>query len=318
MNKFSFRVICAAVSVLLMLAFPVCSFAVSTDDAAEPLDYGRSGSLTLTYKVGEKRISGLEIEIFEVASFNADLSFTLTDKFASYPLNLRDISSDSEWTSAVTTISSYVIADSIKADRTEITDENGVVKYEDLNLGIYYVRWTNNETAEKVEGFNPFMIFVPSVNDDGKFVYDIDSFPKPGKINVDTVSYKVIKVWKGDADKTKRTDAVKIGIYKNGELYKTVDLNAACNWNYEWTDEDDGAKWTVVERDVPDGFTVQVTENEGYFVVTNTYESETSSVNPPSTGDTSSMNIIFAVMFASGFIIVVIAIGTRSRRSYEA
>ena len=41
------------------------------------------------------------------------------------------------------------------------------------------------------------------------------------------------------------------------KLYKKVDLTADTAWEYHWGAADDGASWTVTERDVPEGYVLQ-------------------------------------------------------------
>ena len=41
------------------------------------------------------------------------------------------------------------------------------------------------------------------------------------------------------------------------KLFKKVDLTAETAWEYHWGAADDGASWTVTERDVPDGYVLQ-------------------------------------------------------------
>ena len=82
---------------------------------------------------------------------------------------------------------------------------------------------------------------------------------------------KLVKVWddKDDIDEL-RPDSVKVDLLQNGEVVKAdVELTAENDWTYVWYSD---AEWTVEEKDVPEGYTAEVTRGEdGSFVLTNTH-----------------------------------------------
>ena len=58
-------------------------------------------------------------------------------------------------------------------------------------------------------------------------------------------------------------------------------LNEKNGWRYLWTDLDADDDWRVVEKEVPDGYTVSIGREGITFVVTNTCQPE----NPPDQPD---------------------------------
>ena len=82
------------------------------------------------------------------------------------------------------------------------------------------------------------------------------------------IQLSVVKYWKDKNgndldDKEISVKSLPIQIYrrekdaKTWKLYKTVELTAETAWEYHWGAADDGATWTVTEREVPEGYTLQ-------------------------------------------------------------
>ena len=116
------------------------------------------------------------------------------------------------------------------------------------------------------------------------------------------IQLSVVKYWKDKNgndldDKEISVKSLPIQIYrrekdaKTWKLYKTVELTADSAWEYHWGAADDGASWTVTERDVPEGYTLQTpirlahnaANTKMEFRVTNISNngSDTPTVKPP-------------------------------------
>ena len=81
---------------------------------------------------------------------------------------------------------------------------------------------------------------------------------------------KLVKIWddKDDIDQL-RPDSVKVDLKQNGEVVKAdVELTAANDWTYVWYGD---GEWTVEEKDVAEGYTAEVKQEGGSFVLTNTH-----------------------------------------------
>lgn len=288
-------------------------FALSTADAKEPIDTSKKCSLTLTYAIDGKKLEGLEIEIYQTATVTADFQYSMTGTFAAYPIEINGIKSQSEWDEVKDTVTAYIAADKIAPTDTQSTDKNGVVKFENLPVGIYYVRWTQNETVDQVQGFAPFMIAVPGLGDDGKWIYDVNALPKPGMMPEPEVGeMRLVKLWKDGSQSDKRPQAILVEIFRNGQSYETVELTAEKNWTYTW--ETDGTyTWTAVERNIPEGYTVSIQSRDGNTIqITNTLANDP---NPPQTGDSFNMVLWIMLMALSGIVLIVLS--GRRRKVYE-
>ncbi len=76
----------------------------------------------------------------------------------------------------------------------------------------------------------------------------------------------VLKVWMGEGT----PEAITVQILRNGDIYDEVILNSENNWRYNWKDINKTDSWTVVEKVVPQGYTVSVNKDGAVFVMTNT------------------------------------------------
>ena len=105
---------------------------------------------------------------------------------------------------------------------------------------------------------------------------------------VEKTSVSVEKVW-NDANNQdgKRPDSVSVSLMNGTTVVDTQVLSQANNWKHTFTGLDkyiDGEEiqYTVVENNVPEGYTVEITGNKGTgYVVTNTHTPET--INIPVT-----------------------------------
>lgn len=86
---------------------------------------------------------------------------------------------------------------------------------------------------------------------------------EPGEVSV-----TVKKVWKLDDGGT-AARSVTVALMRGSERWGTVTLHTGNNWTHTWTGLDDRYIWTVVELDVPDGFTASVDRNGMTFTITN-------------------------------------------------
>ncbi len=304
-----FRIVAAVLLAILLVVSAInFAFAISTDKATEMIDVSRKCSLTLTYKNGDTKYKDLEIELYRIADVTADFQYTLVSELSDYPTELNKIRAQSEWDTICDTVGMYVSAGKIAALQKGTTDADGVVKFTDIVPGIVYVRWTGNKTDLNVEGFAPFLMEIPKLGEDGKWNYEIDALPKPGKDVPDREEITVTKLWKDEGHSDSRPAEITIQIYKNAELYEEVALNASNNWSYTWK-TDVGFEWAVLEKSVPDKYTVSYDKGAGTVLITNVFEEEPEPPAPPTpTGDNSHV-IFWAVMMAvSGILLLLLAL----------
>lgn len=300
MKKFAFRILLALL-LMSMLARPFCAAELKT------------GSITLEYSKNGLVFAGQNISVYRVAEVTAQGECVPVPPFDSFPVNLNGITSNKEWQDTSNTLASYILSDQVSPDRTAVTDENGVARFDDLEPGVYLVAGVSVHHEDGYYEFENFCIFLPTPLDDGTHDYDLNAKPKSHFVSwpeePEPVSYRVTKVWKDSGSRSSRPVQITVDLLKDGVLQDTVLLNAGNNWTYQWQAKA-GEKWNVVERDVPDAYKVVITRNDTVFQITNTCIADH---ELPKTGDTAALWLYVVAMCLSGFGLLIIAIGAKRR-----
>lgn len=269
----------------------------------------QNSTLTIVYGANDLSFEGLEVSIYRVADIGADNGYTLCEDFSDYPVNVSVVKTQEEWRTIATTISSYIVADGISATATATTDEKGEVSFEGLTKGLYLVSGVQCEKSDMVYVFESFFSSLPRPDENGVIQYNIKAIPKHTSyiLEPDEIEYKVTKQWKDDSS-DKRPVSVEVEIYDDGELVYTEILSSDNDWCFTWKGMDDGSKWTVVERNVSEGYTVTVTNEGVSFIVTNSY----TTVNPPpQTGDVAVVWPYVLALFSAGAILIFLSVGIK-------
>ncbi len=293
---------------LLLLLLPVNVHALSTANAKESIVLNKPCSLELVYRNGKTALSGIDVTIWQAADLKEDLSYTLHGDFTSYPIDLTAIKSSTEWNTITTTLYNCASADKMKGI-TASTNSEGKVLFEGLSCGIYLVAPVSTNAVS----FAANLVAVPGMEKDGTWTYDVTAIPKPDteKPPEPSAEYQVTKLWKDYGDGNGRPTSVSVEIYKNRTLDKTVVLSADNKWTYTWKTTDTQAEWTVVERNIPEGYTMSVTQNKHAFIIEN---KKTGDYGSPKTGDNSNITLYMSLMLCSFVgIIIPLLIGKRKR-----
>lgn len=289
----------------------ICSLLIPVPArAAEPLDIAHPCSMTLHYSKEGRIFPGLEIRIYRFAEFQSSDYFALTETFRNYPVKIHGVTSQKEWRDAANTLAAYIIADNIAPTETQVTDSNGTAVFTGLQTGLYLVQGVLGENAEGIYQFENFILFLPTPQSNGQQNYDLEAKPKgtfiPHPPKPEEETYQVVKLWKDAGIRTDRPDQIHVDILKNGAVHKTVKLDSGNNWSYSWKAEKDGSRWTVVEKDVPDPYTVVITRADNTFTITNSRPAPAGA--PPQTGDTFLLLPWILGMSFSGMLLMVLGI----------
>lgn len=294
---------------LVMLVLACVLFQPFTASADELALMPGSCSLVLEYSRDGQGFTGLEISIYRVAEIYEDGSYALTAPFDVYPVKIHDIQSQMEWREAADTLAAYIEADQLEPTSTALTDEQGRAYFSELETGLYLVREVSGRNEEGICVFENFLLFLPTPNADGTASFDVQAKPKSTVIpepEPEEITYQVLKLWKDEGSQNQRPASITVDILKNGEVQETVVLDTANNWSYTWTVPKGDDVWTVVERDVPEGYTVVITSNQTIFTITNT--GEPPEPTTPETGDTFPLQLCILAMCASGIMLIVLGI----------
>ena len=278
-----------------------------TVSAEQQIETDKISSLTLQYRHGEEVFPDLMVYTYRVAQISSAGDYILTGDFKQYPINIDGIQSQSEWRRIATTFAAYIAADHLAFTKSQKTNEEGKVCFENLLPGLYLTLSVRAEKDGILTIFETFFTSIPYPGEDGNYLYDVLAYPKCERhqIQPEERSYQVVKQWKDGSYSHLRPETVTVDILKDGVWQSSQILSSENNWSYSWNALDDGSKWQVVERDIPERYTVSVEEFDLMIVITNIYEH---SDKPPQTGDVSMPHLYLLIISLLGIILILVAV----------
>ena len=312
------------IGILLILLYvclmPCQVMAASTSDAVEPIIPENACSLTVSYCYGEIAFPDVQVKLYRIAEVSADFQYTLTQSFAASGLTLNGIRTTGEWNVVRATLEAHILAYNIAPESTSVTNQDGQVSFEMLKTGMYLATVGQVEQNNMYYLFDSALIALPGLGPNGCWQYQTSVNAKgealPPVDPDEKAEFQILKLWRGDEGRTDRPKSIDVEIFCNGSSYKTVTLSEENHWAYSWSATDDGARWTVVERNVPKGYTATVEERQSTFVLTNTRipADPDVPVKPPQTGDTTNIMLYVLLMIGSGCMLIILGItGKKSR-----
>ena len=294
--------------------------AATTSDAVEPIVPENECSLTVSYCYAETAFSDMEVKLYRIAAVSADFKYTLAQPYEASGLILDGIRTANEWNVVRSTLEAYILAHSIAPEFTAVTNQNGQASFEALRTGMYLAVVNQVEHDDLHYQFDSALIALPGLGPDGRWQYQVSVNAKgealPPVDSDEEVEYKVLKLWKGDEGRNDRPKSIEVEIFCDGRSYKTVILSETNHWAYSWSAKDDGSSWTVVERNVPRGYTMTVQKRQATFVLTNTRIPTTPDdpVKPPKAGDTSNVLLYILLMSISGSMLIILGLTGKKAR----
>ena len=245
--------------------------------AADRIDPAREIKLTVSARDGETPLCGEKFDIYLVADAAADGTLMLTDNFARYGVSPADMD-DGAWRALASTLEGYILRDHLSPADSGQTDEQGLVSFPNqpasLTPGLYLVLGHVHAQDGNRYTAAPFLIMLPgSDGEGGQWNYAVTAEAKHGRDpdeETEDVTRKVLKVWDDGGNEQLRPREITVQLLRDGVVYDTVVLSDENGWRYTWTDLDGSSQWTVVEQ-VPEGYTVRITQEGITFVITNTH-----------------------------------------------
>ena len=262
----------------------------------------------------------MEVKLYRFAEVSADFKYALTPNFAVSGLILDGIRTAGERNVDRSTLETHILANNIAPECTSVTNADGQASFESLKTGMYLAIVNHVAQDDLHYRFDSAIIALPGLESDGRWQYQVSVNPKgevlPPVDPDEEVELKVLKLWRGDENRNVRPKNIEVEIFCNGVRYETVILSEENHWVYSWSAMDDGSNWTVVERNVPQGYTMTVEERQSTFVLTNTwvptYPEDPG--KPPQTGDTSNILLYVLLMIGSGSILIILGITGKKLR----
>ena len=258
--------------ILRIVAAVLITLFVLTDKMTSNVINAAGGSvcsltLTIASSDGEhEKAEGCEVLLFEIASATvngSDISYSLKGDFTSSGIDLK-LPDEDLADAAYKYISSN---DLTKNGAAAVSGPDGIIVYKNLECGIYLV--VNSRPAEGFAEFVPFICHLPAADGTGSFLYDVNAEPKTvykPPVPPATTDITVRKVWNDDG--SKRPDKIVISLNNENGTYAEQELTGTDNWTYTWTGLDPALKWSVEEKNVPEGYSVTYSSETGEGVIT--------------------------------------------------
>ena len=264
------------------------------------IDFNKKGKITiaLNESIDSIPIEGAEITIYKVAtatSENNNLVFKYIDSIKNCDgdlSNLSDISLTSKIDKCIENID--------LTPQINLTNELGIVEFNNLDLGLYLVKQTN-----KVEGYSnidSFLVTIPK-EIDNKWTYEINANPKTDIIRLMDIT--VEKKW--DMVNNNTPNKVTIQLLKKDEIIDTIILNKENNWAYTWKQIEASDEYSVKEINIPAGYTDTYRQVENKFIVTNT----------KTLVQTGQNIFLIELLSVTGLIFITIGLIYNKRKNYE-
>lgn len=228
---------------------------------AQDFDSNRIGSISviLMDQDGKTPITGAELSLYYVATVKLNsknnLSYTFTNAFEDCGCALDDPALSVK-------LDAFVKEKSVSIQKL-VTDAHGNATFTNLPLGLYFVKQTG-----AVAGYAPctsFLVTVPNKSADS-YVYDINASPKTDVAKLTDITIE--KVWNTDAS-TKAADSVTVQLLRDGVVVETATLSEQNNWRIIYSDMPESDAYSIVEVNVPKGFTATYSQSGYVFTVTN-------------------------------------------------
>ncbi len=230
------------------------------------VDTNAETGITIQYDV-----PGAEFSIYKVADVTEYYRFPVTEDFTQYSVDFDALNSD-EWKNMAETLAGYVVRDDIEPFDEAVTDQEGKIVFDDISVGVYLIIGSQMQDENYIYRCKPFLVFLPEETEDGEWNYHPECRPKFADKPIELLDISVIKIWKDEGAEDSRPEEIVIQLLKDGEVFEEINLNAENNWRFTWEDLSSEFTWQAAEKEVPDGYTVEVIQEGSVIQVINTTE----------------------------------------------
>ncbi len=244
--------------------------------SALPVFAAETGIITVMFEHEKRPVADASFFIYKAAEWNGS-EYTLTGPFSGYPVKMADDPNSEEWKAIASTLSAYATREKTVPLASHNTDKEGTLRFEGLSDGLYLLLGNPVESGDVRLFPQPMLVAVPYTTANGEKDYEVVTEPKYEfrKITEKTFTRRALKIWRDEGNESGRPQEITVQLLCDGKIYAEQALNAANNWTYTWEDLDATHDWQLIEKAVPDDYTVAVTRQGITFTVTNTND------NPP-------------------------------------
>lgn len=287
------------------------------------LAYAAGITVEIDTKTDDVPVEGITWNITKVADKDVYGSYHLLADFAECAAPAEGMSA-AELATLAGSYYNVIVAKGITPVTGAVSNSSGIAVIEGLEKGVYV--FACEEYVKDYKKYTPVPAIIEITGQETGAVrveakFQVQELQRPTRYQ-----YRVEKVWSGEDNNTKyRPSKVVIEIFCDGNSVEEVTLDASNNWNYEWESESDH-NWSVIEKDVSEYYKVVYKEQDGKFVVENTFASNITPtptpVNPtgtptptttPKLPQTGQLNWPVPMLLLAGMILIGIGITILSK-----
>jgi hypothetical protein len=227
--------------------------------------------LTIDSNYDGTPIANEEFDLYEFAHYSDKGDIVVDDEFKDYSIDFDNLTEEN-WQDLAEIVTAYAIRD-LEPQCDGETNENGILVIDEsetnLTDAIYLIVGETVDQNDMRYSCEPFFVSMPLIQS-GSYIYDPVVEPK---ILIDSIpvstTIKTLKVW-DDEESESRPESIEVQLLnENGDVCDTQVLSASNNWRYTWVGLDSSYVYSVVEKEVPNGYTVSLENNDGTFTLTN-------------------------------------------------
>lgn len=239
-------------------------------ESAGSMPEGRA--IRAEYLIGGNPAEGVRFDLYRTGSWERE-TMIWEEPFAGYSM---EFDADRSLEIAAT-LKDLIIRDGLEPMSSIRTDEDGIAPFEGLAPGVYLI--IGEEHGDEYDKYVPQPMMCILYDDEDAELTVKHAYTHTGK---ETINASVLKIW-DDNGYAGRPDAATVQLLKDGEAYDEQVLDAGNNWRYAWTGLEAEYRWTVVEKSVPDGYTVSYDASGTRTAITNHRKDDPPPPPPPET-----------------------------------
>lgn len=277
---------------------------------AETINIEKPIDMKVLYQ-DEEPLTGAVFTLHRVADMNEALHFTPTAAYAGYPVEMNGLDSEG-WRTLALTLSAFIAQDEVAPTAMVAVDENGIAAFDQMPSGLYLLQSVPFGKDSMMYITEPSMVALPSKDENGNWLSEVQVIPKYETNPVGPINLQVVKIWDDEDAESFRPENLIMQLLCNGKVYEEVLLSDYNNWRYSWENLDGTCQWQVVEKTVPEGYTVTMHQEGDVIAIRNYHAPGKPEPELPQTG----LNW-WPVIILAGSGMVLFFIGWLKRRYHE-
>ena len=316
------KLLALLLSVLMCVSLMAYVFAADDAEADvplkdDPINVDKTDcTLTVTVTMYENGKTGADVEpapkapvdLYRVADVSGrpnSFVYIPMDEYKDYGEMKFDWEEPDEWDAFAKDVHDYITkhTDDFKEGETywtNVTEQDGKVKFENLKPGLYLVYVRANYDLDDGYTYNPTgkyaFVLVPALDPEtGEWQYDAEAILKPFPYDKPVLpppsepeytDVTVTKIWddRNNYDGI-RPSSIQVILYSGNVIFDTQVLNERNNWSYTWRNLNAENNYWVDEVEVPAGYqqTRRVIDRDVGWLITNSHDTEVPPPPPPET-----------------------------------